>query len=207
VIWILLTTAATAALLAADRSGNKRAIRLFKPLASAGFVGLACSSAPLDNPYGAAILAALALSFVGDLCLLSARVRWFLAGLVAFALAHVAYIVAFARFAPSTTHVLVLVAVLALPALFVHRWLLPHVERAMRVPVQTYMAIITAMVAFAAAAVLVGAPPGVLVGAALFYASDLAVARDRFVAPGFGNRAWGLPTYYAAQLVLASTVG
>jgi uncharacterized membrane protein YhhN len=207
VIWILLTAIATGALVAADRSGSAPAMRLFKPLASAGFVGLACSQRPLDNPYGTAVLVALALSFVGDLCLLSARARWFLAGLVAFALAHVAYIVAFAQLAPSATTVLVLAAVLGVPALFVHRWLHPHVEPAMRLPVQAYILIITTMVAFAAAAVLVGGPPGALIGAALFYASDLAVARDRFVAPAFANRAWGLPTYYAAQLVLASTVG
>jgi hypothetical protein len=36
--------------------------------------------------------------------------------------------------------------------------------------------------------------------------SDLSVARDRFVAPGFVNRAWGLPTYFAAQLLLAASV-
>ena len=44
-----------------------------------------------------------------------------------------------------------------------------------------------------------------LVGAVMFYGSDLAVARDRFVAPGFSNRAWGLPLYYAAQLVIAAS--
>jgi hypothetical protein len=46
----------------------------------------------------------------------------------------------------------------------------------------------------------------VLVGALLFFVSDLAVARDRFVSPGFANAAWGLPLYYAATLVLAATV-
>lgn len=43
-------------------------------------------------------------------------------------------------------------------------------------------------------------------GAALFYLSDLAVARHRFVAPGPENKLIGLPLYYAAQLILASTV-
>jgi len=47
----------------------------------------------------------------------------------------------------------------------------------------------------------------VRVGAVLFFLSDLLVARDRFVAPGFGNRLLGLPLYYAAQLLLASAVG
>ena len=45
-----------------------------------------------------------------------------------------------------------------------------------------------------------------LVGAIVFAASDVAVARDRFVARSFVNRAWGLPAYYAAQLVLAWSV-
>jgi hypothetical protein len=31
------------------------------------------------------------------------------------------------------------------------------------------------------------------------------VARDRFVSHQFVNRAWGLPLYYAAQLLLATT--
>jgi uncharacterized membrane protein YhhN len=205
-IWILLTAAATGALLVADRSANKRALRLFKPIASAGFIGLAWSSSPLDNPYGTAILVALALSFVGDICLLSARANWFLAGLVSFALAHVAYVVAFTRFAPLPSRVILLAAVLAVPTIMIHRWLMPHVERGMRVPVQAYMLIITLMLATAGAAVLAGATPHVIVGATLFYLSDLAVARERFIAPGFVNRVWGLPTYYAAQLVLASTV-
>jgi len=44
-------------------------------------------------------------------------------------------------------------------------------------------------------------------GAALFYLSDLAVARQRFVHEDFINRALGLPTYYLGQLLLALTVG
>jgi len=46
-----------------------------------------------------------------------------------------------------------------------------------------------------------------LAGAALFFVSDLAVARDRFVAPGFANRLWGLPAYYAGQLLIAWSIG
>jgi hypothetical protein len=42
--------------------------------------------------------------------------------------------------------------------------------------------------------------------AALAYtASDVSVARDRFVAHAFANRARGLPLYDAAQLLLAAT--
>jgi hypothetical protein len=31
------------------------------------------------------------------------------------------------------------------------------------------------------------------------------VARDRFVRHEFRNRAWGLPLYYGAQLMIAAT--
>jgi hypothetical protein len=44
-------------------------------------------------------------------------------------------------------------------------------------------------------------------GAFGFYLSDLSVARDRFVAPAFVNRLWGLPLYYAAVLLLAASSG
>ena len=44
------------------------------------------------------------------------------------------------------------------------------------------------------------------VGALAFAASDLSVARDRFVASSLVNKAWGLPVYYVAQLLLAWSV-
>jgi hypothetical protein len=50
-------------------------------------------------------------------------------------------------------------------------------------------------------------PAGVMTAAVAFYISDVSVARDRFVAPGFGNRIWGLPLYYAAQLLFALSTG
>ncbi len=45
-----------------------------------------------------------------------------------------------------------------------------------------------------------------LAGAVSFYVSDLSVARDRFLAPGFSNRIWGLPLYYGGQPLLAWSV-
>jgi uncharacterized membrane protein YhhN len=75
----------------------------------------------------------------------------------------------------------------------------------MRPPVLAYMAVITAMVALAFGAVVRGGTPWIAIGAVGFYASDLSVARDQFVKPGFVNRVWGLPLYYVAQVVLACT--
>ena len=47
----------------------------------------------------------------------------------------------------------------------------------------------------------------IALGATAFFLSDIAVARNRFVAPGFTNRAWGLPLYYVGQVLLALSTG
>jgi hypothetical protein len=43
------------------------------------------------------------------------------------------------------------------------------------------------------------------VGALTFTASDVLVARNRFMRREFVNRAVGLPLYYGGQLLLAAT--
>jgi uncharacterized membrane protein YhhN len=43
----------------------------------------------------------------------------------------------------------------------------------------------------------------VAAGASLFFLSDLAVARHRFVARSFWNKLWGQPAYFAGQLLIA----
>jgi uncharacterized membrane protein YhhN len=93
------------------------------------------------------------------------------------------------------------------PAVGALRWLRPHVPPSFVLPVRAYVAAISLMLAAAAGAWVGGARGALLWGALLFYASDLCVARDRFVSPGFENRLVGLPLYYAATLVLASTGG
>jgi len=82
-------------------------------------------------------------------------------------------------------------------------WLFPYLG-SMRIPVVLYIVILCTMVV--AALSLPGRVPGgwtFAFGAALFAVSDLAVARERFVADTFTNKAWGLPTYYAGQLCMA----
>jgi len=67
------------------------------------------------------------------------------------------------------------------------------------------MLVISVMSALACGVSAAGGPWAVAVGALAFTASDISVARDRFVRHRFINRAWGLPPYYAAQLLLART--
>lgn len=204
--WILLTAIALAVLLIGEARGSSLTRALAKPVASTGFLGLALAAGALEEAYGQAILVALALSWIGDVCLLSEKQRPFLFGLAAFLLAHVAYAAAFVVHGHSSAWSLTALAVLALPALVVLRGLAPHLPAAMRLPVRAYVAVITVMVALAIGAYGAGSHPSVLIGAVAFYLSDLAVARNRFVAPALINRAIGLPLYYFAQVCLALSI-
>ena len=94
---------------------------------------------------------------------------------------------------------------MAVPSAAAAVWLWPHLGR-MRIPVLAYIVVITVMV-WGGLAVAGRVPWLVPAGALLFYVSDLAVARDRFVVRRFASRAWGLPAYYLAQVLLALTLG
>jgi uncharacterized membrane protein YhhN len=76
----------------------------------------------------------------------------------------------------------------------------------MRIPVVAYVAVISLMLVTAMGASAAAGRAAIGVGATCFYLSDLHVARNRFVSESFWNKSWGLPLYYAAQLILASTV-
>lgn len=207
VVPIVLTVFAVAVLLGGEARHHAPTVRLAKPLASTGFVAVAVAAGALEGgAYGLAILGALALSWVGDVCLLSRRNVWFLAGLGAFLLGHVAFGAAFVARGVQWAWVLGAAVLLAVPALVVRRWLVPYVPSAMRGPVDAYVAVITVMVALSIGCTAAGGSRWIVVGAVMFYLSDLSVARDRFVRNELRNRLWGLPLYYGAQIVLACTV-
>lgn len=205
--YVAWTGAATLALLAADRAGVRAGVWVAKPLAAAGFVAAAFGLGALETGYGRWILGALILCWLGDVLLIPrGRSGAFRAGVVSFLLGHLLYATAFLWRGVAPTTTLVALALAALPLAAAARWLDPHLPRSLRRPIQAYLLVITGMVALAAGATGAGAPPVLLAGALLFYVSDLAVARERFVAPGFANRAFGRPCYFAGQLLLASTV-
>jgi uncharacterized membrane protein YhhN len=197
-----ITAAAVVGLLVAEYRKSQLGKWICKPIASAGFVAAAWARHALDTPYGKAVMAALVLSFLGDLLLIPKSKKIFQAGILSFLLGHVAFCYAFVVHGVHTASFAGTIVVLVVVAALVGRWLLKHVQGGMRIPVLAYIAVITTMVACAAGTRV----PLVFGGAFAFYLSDLSVARDRFVAPGFINRLWGLPLYYGAQLVLAATV-
>jgi uncharacterized membrane protein YhhN len=202
--WILFCALAVVALLVAERRRSQRGKWLAKPLASVAFVATALAAGALESGYGWLVLAGLGLCLVGDVLLIpQGRDDVFRAGLVAFLLGHVAYAAAFLT---QPLHPLWLaVAAVVLVVLFwrVWRWLDAGVPADLRKPVLAYLAVIATMSTLAVGLTGAGGSLLVAAGALGFTASDLAVARDRFVQEEFRNRAWGLPLYYGAQLLLA----
>jgi uncharacterized membrane protein YhhN len=98
-------------------------------------------------------------------------------------------------------------AVILVLAVGVGRWLLPQAPARLRLPIVAYISVISIMVALAFGTAF-AVPAAAIAGASVaFFLSDIGVAVDRFVAPGFAARAFLLPLYYGAQLVFAWSVG
>ncbi len=201
---VLFTAVFAGALVWAEVTGSV-ALRWFKMLASTGFIAIALSVGAMSSSYGKIVLAALALSWLGDLLLTFTSRSAFLGGLVAFLLGHVAYSVAFGTLGVNPLVGAIAAVAVAIVAVFVWRWLAPHVGD-MAAPVVAYVVVISVMVVLAFGAFGDGATWLIPLGATLFFISDLFVARNQFVAPDTVNRMWGLPLYYLAQVLLALSV-
>lgn len=187
-----MVAAATAGLILAERARSRAGIAVAKPVASLAFVALGWPT--VDG----ALFAALVLSFLGDLCLVPEDVRAFRAGILLFLLAHVAFGFAFLARGVSWPVALLAVVPLAVAAALVVRWILPTTPRELKPAVLAYVVVITGMVALAA-----GASWLLLAPALAFWTNDILIARDRFVARSWLNRAFGLPLYYGAMVAFA----
>ena len=82
----------------------------------------------------------------------------------------------------------------------------------MNLPVLSYIIVITIMVVGAWSVIgdtqlAFSGRVVIFVGALSFYFSDVFVARNRFLKPGFFNRLIGLPLYYLGQFLLAFSIG
>lgn len=200
---------------------DERQIKIWKPL-STTLVILACllsltrSSEAYDTPYTLLILGGLLFSMAGDVLLIfQANPKAFLAGLVAFLVAHLIYISAFVYMQSSlelgvnAVGEIIVAAGLVLIGGVVYRYLSPGLAQ-MRVPVILYIVVISVMVHRTLAVALVYAGPAtqpalMVMGALLFYLSDaiLAVNKFRFDGQLPYGRSWNLATYYSGQLLLA----
>jgi uncharacterized membrane protein YhhN len=191
----------------ADAQGST-AVFVAKPLAMAALFGATLGAAPRPSArYRGLIAAGLVCSMAGDVLLLWPE-SLFVAGLVAFLGAHVCYLTAFRTDGgdrPSAGLLLPLLAVAVAVLALTWKGL-----GAMQAPVVAYMGVIVAMwwtalgrwqAVRGRSSVLAAA------GATAFVVSDGLLALNRFRAPLPAAALLVLTPYYAAQFLLAASVG
>jgi len=193
----------------AERHENAALRQVFKPIASLAFVAAAITAGAGESAMGQIILAGLVLSALGDIFLIARSERLFLMGMAAFGLGHLAYSSAFLIGSIQFGYAAASAAGLTLAAGLYFLRPMRSGMGGLSGPVAVYTLIISAMVGLSVGHhVATGSAESLrlAIGAAAFAASDLAVARDRFLKPEFLNRAWGLPLYYGAQCLIATAV-
>jgi uncharacterized membrane protein YhhN len=205
VVLASIMVGAVVSLLRAIRVEDRTQEVLSKTAASIAFVILGAIRWSNGDIIGGWLIAGLAFCAAGDVLLLGKKT--FDVGLVAFLLGHALFVAGFHAALPVGRWSLLVLAPLLIVSGVATRWLWPHLGRRC-FSVLAYIIVISAMVwggvSASAKSVL---PWTAAAGALLFYLSDLAVARHRFVHESFMNRAIGLPTYYLGQLLLALTIG
>jgi uncharacterized membrane protein YhhN len=176
---------------------------VLKPLTMVVLIGAAVSlSDPASDAARWWMVAGLVCSLAGDVFLMLDG--YFVQGLGAFLLGHLAYVVALWNLGVSTAPFvvgLVLVAVLVgVVGLRIVRGATAQ-DRRLAVPVALYIGAISVMVASAVGTLV----PAAVVGALLFYASDACIGWSRFLHEFPRQRLWIMTTYHLGQvgLVLA----
>ena len=184
---------------------------VFKPLTTLLVMAHAWPRGVGQSNQRGLIRAGLFLSLAGDVFLLWPQ-QGFLPGLVAFLLAHLAYIGAFTRGVRLAARPLPFAAyALVAAALLWQLW--PGVPEALRWPVLAYVACLAAMAAQAAVRWLAarGRSDGALarnaaIGGALFMTSDALLAFNKFDAPLPLAGLWILTAYWLAQGLIAGSL-
>ena len=216
VLWIVgvLAVLLAALYIRVNQYGAPPVKLLLKTLASLAFVCLGLlGAAHAGGAYAWLTWIGLILGAAGDVllqfmdCRPKEREPFFRAGLGAFLIGHVFYIVAFALLGRVTGWAVLLAAVL-FAALFLLQFPARMDLKGQKVPVYAYAAVISVMTAFAVLSFGAGAR-GALVGLGgiLFLVSDAILALI-FFSPLREKSlpTWNLITYYAAQILLALSI-
>ncbi|MGC9520363.1 MAG: lysoplasmalogenase [Anaerolineae bacterium] len=196
---------------------NKRLEYVFKPATLVAFIVGAwlLAGAGASGWLTSWFLAALVFSLAGDVFLMLPGERWFLPGLVAFLIAHLAYIAGLNASLPPV-QVWMLIPIAAALDLVVLRPIVAGARRSgageMAVPIVVYGVILSLMwvsgwVTWFRPTWTPTARACVSLGATLFFASDLMLAWDRFVERSQILHVLVIVTYHLAQLALALVIG
>ncbi len=206
VVATLLVIAAAAFHIWAEYDGNLKLKYVSKPIPMVLALLIAfCVQA--DKPfYQYMIIGGLIFSLAGDVFLMLPSDK-FLAGLGAFLIAHIFYIVAFGSEVDG--FVLWPLIPLLLYGIVVYSFLASSLKE-VKVPVILYLLVIVAMAWLACATWFqTRETPALLalIGALLFVISDSILAINRFRTPFRAARGLTLATYFAAQWFIAASVG
>jgi len=188
-------------------SGENMAMRwILKPGTIILMIVLAATARNAAKPYKNLIIAGLFLSAIGDSFLLLSGNQWFTFGLVAFLIAHLAYVAAFVtrwRFTP--IQLLALFPIMAysyLLLLKLHEGMLLSGNAGLWMPVLVYVIVISIMIWSA----VISRSWVAVAGAILFFMSDSLLAWNMFVT-SFSWAGYGVMiSYYFAQFLLAKSI-
>ncbi len=170
--------------------------------ASTGFVATALAGGAHHHWYGRWMVAGLAACCVGDLI----GPYDFVAGALAFLVAHFAFIGACLVRGIHWNRALPLAAPAVIAGLLLAVWLLPHVVGPEIVLVLSYLLVISCMVVAAWAVRGTHGTRFLAAGATLFYLSDIFLARWRYVSSDSFHAYLCYPLYYTACILLALSV-
>ena len=155
-------------------------------------------------------------SLAGDILLMFSLDRFFLAGLVAFLLAHIAYVIGFNIPIPGfSAWGIILAVMVGLGGTRIIRRILAQLESKgqgrMRIPIILYSFVISLMLLSAMMKLMDiswSATSSLLVsaGAFLFYISDIILAWNKFVSPIQNGRIYNIAAYHLGQIALIAGV-
>jgi uncharacterized membrane protein YhhN len=156
------------------------------------------------------------LSLLGDVLLMVSLDRFFMAGLIAFLFAHIAYVVGFNIPVPEmSVWGIALAVIIGIGGARVIRRILAPLESKgqgrMRMPIIVYGVVISVMLLSAMLKQVdvtweAGAAVLVSLGAFLFYISDIILAWNKFVAPIQHGRIYNIAAYHLGQIALIAGV-
>ena len=179
-----------------------RVERVAKPLVIVVLAWLAVTMGATDHDVGPFLLVALGFSLVGDVFLLGTKAVDFSGGLVAFLVAHIAFVLAFLALGVELRWALVGLFVAVPLSLTAGRRIVRAATHeggaALGGAVTAYLVVIVAMVIAASGTGL----PIVFLGGLAFMLSDTVLALDRFVGPRSNARMIVIVTYHLGQVLM-----
>ncbi|HAW78721.1 MAG TPA: hypothetical protein DCX27_02775 [Balneola sp.] len=203
-VFAIICLLSLSALLWAEKNESVWGRWIFKIIASSAFVLIALTLADVTSTFSKWMIAGFVFSLTGVIFLIkSAEKNFFKIGIVSFAMAHIAFILAFVSIGALGISFYVTTLLALCLMLISYKWLIPGLHSEFKAMVIVYMIIIGIMCSLSGYAWEGSYRDGVLIGAFVFAISDLYVAREKFIKSEFKNKIIGLPLYYLAQIFLA----